>query len=90
MAESTVTDPAVMESSSPGTFESFLNLEFGRQIGLMFGLAASVAIGVALALWLMVDKDYKPLYSSLDRLDATSIMEILDANTIEYRIDQRS
>ena len=90
MAESTATDPAVMESSSPGTFESFLNLEFGRQIGLMFGLAASVAIGVALALWLMVDKDYKPLYSSLERLDSTSIMEILDANTIDYRIDQRS
>ncbi|MBT5923834.1 MAG: flagellar M-ring protein FliF [Cellvibrionales bacterium] len=90
MAESTATDPAVMETSSPGTFESFLNLEFGRQIGLMFGLAASVAIGVALALWLMVDKDFKPLYASLEQLDSTSIIEILDSNRINYRIDNRS
>lgn len=90
MAESIATDPAVTESPAAGTFESFLNLEFGRQIGLMFGLAASVAIGVALALWLMVDKDFKPLYSSLDRLDSTSIMEVLDSNAIDYRIDNRS
>ena len=72
------------------SFESFLNLEFGRQIGLMFGLAASVAIGVALALWLMVDKDFKPLYASLEQLDSTSIIEILDSNRINYRIDNRS
>ena len=90
MAESIATDPAVTESPAAGTFESFLNLEFGRQIGLMFGLAASVAIGVALALWLMVDKDFKPLYSSLDRLDSTSIIEVLDSNAIDYRIDNRS
>lgn len=90
MAENIATDPAVTESPAAGTFESFLNLEFGRQIGLMFGLAASVAIGVALALWLMVDKDFKPLYSSLDRLDSTSIMEVLDSNAIDYRIDNRS
>ena len=90
MAENIATDPAVTESPAAGTFESFLNLEFGRQIGLMFGLAASVAIGVALALWLMVDKGFKPLYSSLDRLDSTSIMEVLDSNAIDYRIDNRS
>ncbi|MDA8694357.1 flagellar basal-body MS-ring/collar protein FliF [Pseudomonadales bacterium] len=90
MAESTVTDPAVMDAPSPSAFESFLNLEFGRQIGLMFGLAASAAIGMALALWLMVDKDFKPLYSSLDRVNSTSIIEVLDSNSIDYRIDNRS
>ena len=90
MAESTVTDPAVMDAPSPSAFESFLNLEFGRQIGLMFGLAASAAIGMALALWLIVDKDFKPLYSSLDRVNSTSIIEVLDSNSIDYRIDNRS
>lgn len=77
-------------SSITDSFQSFLNLEFGRQLGLMIGLAASVAIGVALALWLVVEKDYRPLYASLEQIDVNSIMEVLDSNSIDYRIDQNS
>lgn len=86
MAENTA--PAIPET--PRVFESFLNLEFGRQLGLMLGLAASVAIGVGLALWLVVEKDFKPLYANLDRIDAGDIVSVLDSNNIVYRIDQRS
>ncbi|RZV56993.1 MAG: flagellar M-ring protein FliF, partial [Pseudomonadales bacterium] len=86
MAEST----AVATNESPRPFESFLNLEFGRQLGLMLGLAASVAIGVGVALWLVTEKDYKPLYSSLERIDGSGVVEVLDANAIGYRIDSRS
>lgn len=89
MAEIAANSPA-LAAEPPGTFASFLNLEFGRQLGLMIGLAASVAIGVALALWLIVDKNYKPLYSSLDRVNASSIIEVLEASAIDYRIDERS
>lgn len=74
----------------PKAFESFLNLEFGRQLGLMLGLAASIAVGVGVALWLVTEKDYKPLYSSLDRIDASSVIDVLDSHAIAYRIDQRS
>ena len=56
----------------------------------MVGLAASVAIGVALALWLVVEKDYRPLYASLEQIDVNSVMEVLDSNSINYRIDQKS
>lgn len=90
MAETAATNPAIVEPEAPAAFDSFLNLEFGRQLGLMVGLAASVAIGVALALWLMVDKDYKPLYASLDRVNAANIIDVLESNAIDYRIDQRS
>lgn len=90
MAETAATNPAIVEPQPAGTFEGFLNLEFGRQLGLMIGLAASVAIGVSLALWLMVDKDFKPLYSSLDRVNAANIVDVLETNAIDYRIDQRS
>ncbi|NNL56592.1 MAG: flagellar M-ring protein FliF [Pseudomonadales bacterium] len=86
MAESTA--PAIAESPRP--FESFLNLEFGRQLGLMVGLAASIAIGVGVALWLVVEKDYKPLYASLERIDAGGVVSVLEAASIDYRIDQRS
>lgn len=78
------------ESMKVGAFSSFLNLEFGRQLGLMLGLALSVAIGVSIALWVMVDKDYKPLYSSLDQMDVNSIFEILESHNIEHKIDNKS
>lgn len=86
-------DPAgtqVVEPDRPSSFDSFINLEFGRQLGLMIGLAASVAIGVGVAMHLVVQKDFKPIYANLDRMDASSIVDVLDANFIEYRIDERS
>ena len=86
MAENTA--PAIAEAPRP--FESYLNLEFGRQLGLMLGLAASIAVGVGVALWLVVEKDYKPLYANLDRIDGSGVIDILEASAIEYRIDQRS
>ncbi len=87
---STDQSASATSSSISDTFQSFLNLEFGRQFGLMVGLAASVAIGVALALWLVVEKDYRPLYASLEQIDVNSVMEVLDSNSINYRIDQKS
>ena len=86
MAESTV--PALPEP--PQAFESFLSLEFGRQIGLMVGLAASVALGVGLALWLVLEKDYTPLYDNLDRVDGAAVISLLESKQIDYRIDRTS
>jgi len=83
-------DDTAAVAESPRLFESFLNLEFGRQFGLMLGLAASVAIGVGLALWLVVEKDYRPLYANLERIDAANVLSLLEGENIDYRIDQRS
>ena len=86
MAENT--SPVVPDT--PRAFDSFLNLEFGRQLGLMLGLAASISIGVGLALWLVAEKDYRPLFNNLDSVDSAGAIDILEANNIEYRIDHRS
>lgn len=72
----------------PQPFESFLSLEFGRQIGLMVGLAASVALGVGLALWLILEKDYTPLYDNLDQVDGSAVISLLESKQIDYRIDR--
>jgi len=82
------TTPALAES--PRAFDSFLSLEFGRQLGLMLGLAASISIGVGLALWLVIEKDYKPLFDSLESADSAAAIDVLDASNISYRIDRRS
>lgn len=57
-----------------------------RQLGLLVGLAASVALGVAVVLWSQ-GGEYRPLYGSLERLDSSAVLEVLDANKIKYRID---
>ena len=69
--------------------EGFNNLNLVRQVGLMVGIAASVAIGFAVVLWTQGD-DYKPLYGSLDRLDSSEVGEVLDFNEIPYKVDPKT
>src|SRR5690554_6703224 len=66
--------------------EGFNNLTLVRQVGLMLGLAASVALGFAVVLWSQ-ETDYRPLYGSLDRLDAVEVANLLETNQIEYKIE---
>jgi flagellar M-ring protein FliF len=60
--------------------EGLSNLNLLRQAGLMLGLAASVAIGVAVVFW-MVGDEYRPLYGRMDKLDQQRIKYKLDPNT---------
>lgn len=80
-AEATAND-----RSTSDLVEGFNNLNLLRQIGLMVGLAASVAIGFAVVLWTQ-GEDYRPLYGSLDRLDSAEVTQILDFNEIPYKVD---
>lgn len=73
-----------------GLIEGFSNLNIVRQAGLMIGLAASVAIGVAVAVWTMggnTTEDYRPLFGRMDNLDTTTVMDVLDQQRIKYRMD---
>jgi flagellar M-ring protein FliF len=60
-----------------------------RQVGLMVGLAASVAIGFAVVLWSQ-QPDYRPLYGSLAGMDAKQVMETLAAADIAYSVEPNS
>ncbi len=66
--------------------EGFSNLNLLRQAGLMLGLAASVAIGVAVAFWTVGD-DYRPLYGRMDNMDAALVVDLLDQQRIKYKLD---
>ncbi|MCV6625950.1 MAG: flagellar basal body M-ring protein FliF, partial [Cellvibrionaceae bacterium] len=67
--------------------EGFNNLNLMRQVGLMVGLAASVAIGFAVVLWTQEDQ-YRPLFSTTNILDVPRISEVLDQNQISYKLDE--
>lgn len=75
--------------ASSDLVEGFNNLNLVRQAGLMVGLAASVALGFAVVLWSQ-GEDYRPLYSSLDRLDSREVIQILEYNNIPFKVDATS
>jgi flagellar M-ring protein FliF len=60
-----------------------------RQIGLLVGLAASVAIGFAVVLWSQ-QPDYKPLLGNLAGMDSNQVMEVLNAADISYTVEPNS
>lgn len=60
-----------------------------RQIGLMVGLAASVALGVAVVLWSQTP-EYSMLYGRLSDVEAAQVAAALDSAGITYRIEHGS
>jgi len=69
--------------------ENLSEMTMLRQVGLMVGLAASVAIGFAVVLWSQ-QPDYKPLYGSMNGLDAKQVMDTLAQADIAYTIEPNS
>ncbi|MDJ0806217.1 MAG: flagellar basal-body MS-ring/collar protein FliF [Gammaproteobacteria bacterium] len=58
-----------------------------KQIAVMVGIAASVAIGVAVVLWSQTPS-YSLLFGNLGQQDALEIAQALQQSGIDYRIDQ--
>ncbi|MES9865044.1 MAG: flagellar basal-body MS-ring/collar protein FliF [Candidatus Thiodiazotropha sp. LLP2] len=58
-----------------------------RQIAVMVGIAASVALGVAVVLWTQ-KPSYSPLFGNLPSKDAMEIAQALQQAGIKYEIDQ--
>jgi flagellar M-ring protein FliF len=69
--------------------ENLSEMTMLRQVGLLVGLAASVAIGFAVVLWSQ-QPDYRPLYGSLAGMDAKQVMETLAAADIPYNVEPNS
>ncbi len=60
-----------------------------RQIGLMVGLAASVALGLALVLWLQ-EPNYQPLMNNIKPQDLEEATRVLNLNGYNFKIDHRT
>jgi flagellar M-ring protein FliF len=60
-----------------------------RQIGLMIGLAASVAIGVTVVLWSWAP-NYGVLYGALEERDVGMVLDALRANGVDAKLDENT
>ncbi|WP_428239459.1 flagellar basal-body MS-ring/collar protein FliF [Gynuella sp.] len=66
--------------------EGFNRLALTRQVGLLIGLAAAIAMGLGVVLWSM-DKSYKPLLNSNDNYNSKEVITLLQTEGIEFDID---
>jgi flagellar M-ring protein FliF len=64
----------------------FMRLDILRQLGLMVGLAASVAIGFAVVLWSR-GESYQPLYADMNGYDMSALVEVLESRNLDFRIE---
>ncbi len=60
-----------------------------RQLGVMIGLAASVALGVAAVMWVQTP-GFRPLYINLAERDQARVIEELAKTGIPHKIDSAS
>jgi len=57
-----------------------------RQVGLLLGLAASIALGVSVVMWSQ-SPNYGILYTGLSGKDAADVTQALDRTGIAYKVD---
>ncbi len=69
------------------TAHGFQRLPAVRQIGLMIGLAASVALGVAVVLWSQ-QPNYTVLFANLSSKDAGQVVDALQKSSIRFKVDE--
>lgn len=91
MAEATENALVTTEQASNNpvvkAMQGMNRLPFIRQLGLMIGLAASVAIGVAVVLWSQAP-NYSILFSGLEQKDSAAVADALQKSSVQYKIDQ--
>lgn len=79
---------ALIDGETASTAASgFSHLPISRQIGLLVGLAASIAVGIAVVFWSM-EPNYRPLFSSLNSRDASEVIDVLQSSGIKYKINK--
>ncbi len=71
------------------TAQGFSGLPVLRQLGLMIGLAASVALGVAVVMWSQ-EPSYTLLYGNLSGTDTSQVLDALQKSNIPYQVDEGS
>lgn len=68
-----------------GQFVGMSNLPIVRQLGLLIGLAASIALGVGIYFWAK-EPNYVPLFDGMSGADAAQVVTILEQGNTPYRM----
>jgi len=81
---------ALVQAENVGNqFTGLGGLPILRQLGLLIGLAASVAVGMAIVMWSQTPS-YRLLYSDVSSQDAAQVAAALQSGGFEYKVDDES
>lgn len=81
-----------MASAAQNMFNRFGNISrqpLVRQLQLLLGLAASIALGMGLFQWAAAP-DFTPLYGELSPSASAEVVTALDSRNISYKLDSRT
>lgn len=71
------------------SFQGMSQLPIVRQLGLLIGLAASIAIGVYVVMWSQ-KPNYTILYHQASAREAGEVINVLQGRNIQYQVDTTS
>ncbi|MGD9591703.1 MAG: flagellar basal-body MS-ring/collar protein FliF [Candidatus Berkiella sp.] len=69
--------------------DGFFDLPLAKQLILLVGLAASIALGIYIVMWSKTP-DFVPLFSQLSTRDSSDVVDALQRTGIPYRLDENS
>ncbi|MBN9286702.1 MAG: flagellar M-ring protein FliF [Gammaproteobacteria bacterium 39-13] len=69
--------------------EGFFELPLAKQLTLLVGIAASIALGVYVVLWSRTP-DFAPLYNQLNTKDSGDVVDALQRSNIAYKLDEKT
>ena len=69
-----------------GPFMGMTELPIVRQLGLLIGLSASIALGIAIVIWSQ-KPNLSVLYSGIQNSDISEISQVLDRQGIAFNVD---
>ena len=80
---------AEAEGSLFARFSGYSRQPIARQLALLVGLAASIAMAIGLVQW-AVQPNYKPLFGQMAPEDTNQVISSLEAAGIDYTLDRRT
>ncbi len=86
MAEDKAKDKPKSSNPIMSALDGLGELPWLRQVGLMVGLAASVAIGFGVVLW-SKEPNFQPLYTDVTTLEASELSSLLQRENIDFKVD---
>ncbi len=82
-------NPSNLPSTDVGGMAVITENPWLRQVAVMVGIAASVALGVAVVLWSQAPS-FAPIYGDMAEKDASQVMEALQQAGVSYKVDEAS
>ncbi|MCP4043838.1 MAG: flagellar M-ring protein FliF, partial [Gammaproteobacteria bacterium] len=89
MAVAEIRTGVPVAEGKPNALKGMTRLPVIKQMGLLIGLAASVALGIAIVQWSQTP-GYSLLYGALSTQSVAEVVSALEAVNIPYRVDKDS